>query len=86
MSQAVQRQPSQMPAWLVFSGVVVGIFGASLKQHADRVGDIVGTLSSQAATSDLTAAAPGALGLGLLIAGALLTLAGLVAIAARRPA
>jgi hypothetical protein len=85
MRQAVQRHPSQMPAWLVFSGVLLGISGASLKKHADRVGDIVEALGSQAATSNLTAAAPGALGLGLLIAGALLALAGLVAIAARRP-
>jgi hypothetical protein len=47
-----------MPAWLVFSGVTIGIVGASVTKHAESVGELVGALDSWADTSDLAAVAP----------------------------
>jgi hypothetical protein len=86
MSQTVQRQTTPIPAWLVFSGVVIGVVGAIMKDHAESVGELVLALGSWAGTSDFAAAiAHGDWGLGLLVAGAIVALAGLVAVAARRP-
>jgi hypothetical protein len=86
MSQTVQRQTNPIPAWLVFSGVDIGIVGAIVKDHAESVGELIQALGSWAGTSEVaTAIAHGDWGLGLLVAGAIVALAGLVAVAARRP-
>jgi hypothetical protein len=82
MSQTLPRQTNQVPAWLMFSGVVIGIVGAIVKKHAENIAELVGTLGSRAAT----AAAPAHWGMGLLIAGAVVVLSALIVIAARRPA
>ena len=42
MSQTVQRQTSQMPAWLMSSGAVVGVLGAIVKKHAATIGELIG--------------------------------------------
>jgi hypothetical protein len=42
MSQTVQRQTNQMPAWLMSSGAVVGNVGATLKKHAQKIPELVG--------------------------------------------
>jgi voltage-gated potassium channel len=44
MSEAVQRQRNQMPAWLMSSGAVVGIVGAIVKKHAGKIGELIGRL------------------------------------------
>jgi voltage-gated potassium channel len=44
MSQTVQRQPNQMPAWLMSSGAVVGIVGAILKKHAEKIRELIALL------------------------------------------
>jgi len=86
MSQTVQRQTNQTPVWLVFSGVVIGIVGAIMKDHAESVGELILALGSWAGTAEVaTAIAHGDWGLVLLVAGAIVALAGLVAVAARRP-
>jgi hypothetical protein len=85
MSQTLQRPTSQIPAWLVFSGVVIGTVGATVTKHAESVGELLGALGSRTATLDPATASPADWGLGLLIVGAIVLLAGLVVIAARRP-
>jgi hypothetical protein len=85
MSQTLQRPTDQIPAWLVFSGVVIGIVGATVTKHAENVGELVGALGRRTATSDSATASPAEWGLGLLILGAIVLLAGLVVIAVRRP-
>jgi hypothetical protein len=85
MSQTLQRQTNQMSVRLVFWGVAIGVVGAILRKHAENVGDFVGVLGSRAATPDLVAATPADWGMGLLIVGAVVTLAGLVGMAAHRP-
>jgi hypothetical protein len=82
MSQTLPRQTSQVPAWLMFSGVVIGIVGAIVKKHAENIAELVGALGSRAATA---AAAPAHWGMGLLIAGAAVVLTALIVIATRRP-
>ena len=47
MSQSVQRQTNQMPAWLMTSGTVVGVLGAMVKQHAETIGERIGHLRSE---------------------------------------
>ena len=42
MSQTVQRQTNQMPAWLMSRGAVVGIVGAILKKHAEKIRELIG--------------------------------------------
>jgi hypothetical protein len=84
MSEAMQRRRGPMPAWLVFSGVTIGIVGASVTKHAESVGELIGALDGWADTSNLAAVAPGEWGLGLLIVGVVMALSGLV-VAARRP-
>ena len=44
MSQTVQRQTNQMPAWLMSPGAVVGIVGAILKKHAEEIRELIGLL------------------------------------------
>jgi hypothetical protein len=86
MSQTMQRQTNQMPVWLVFCGGVIGVVGAIVTKHAESVGAFILALCARVGASDLAAAiVPSDWGLGLLCAGALVVLAGLVAIAARRP-
>ncbi len=82
MSQTLPRQTNQVPAWLIFSGVVIGIVGAIVKKHAENIAELVGALGSRAATA---AATPAQWGMGLLIAGAVVVLAALIVIATRRP-
>jgi hypothetical protein len=86
MSQTLQRQTNQMSAWLMFSGVLIGIVGATVKKHAENVGELLGALGRRTATSDPGTASPADWGLGLLIVGVIVLLAGFVVIAARRPA
>jgi hypothetical protein len=82
MSQTLQRPTNQIPAWLVFSGVVIGIVGATVTKHAD---ELVEEIGRRTATSDAALASPADWGLVLLIVGALVLVAGLVVIAVRRP-
>jgi hypothetical protein len=74
-----------MSAWLVFSGVLIGMVGATVKKHAENVGELLGALGRRTATSDPATAAPTDWGSGLLIVGVIVLLAGFVVIAARRP-
>jgi hypothetical protein len=86
MSQTVQRQTNQMPAWLVFWGAAIGVVGAILKKHAESVGEFILALRIRAGASDVAATVvPSDWALGLLCTGAVVALAGAVAIAARRP-
>jgi hypothetical protein len=82
MSQTLPRRTNQMPAWLMFSGVVIGIVGAIMTEHAENIAELVGTLGSHAATA---AATPAHWGMGLLIAGAVVVLTALIVIATRPP-
>ena len=47
MSQTVQRQTNQMPARLMSSGAVVGVVGAIVKKHAEKIGELMGRLRSE---------------------------------------
>ena len=85
MSQTVQRQTNEMSVWLLFSGFVIGIVGAIVRKHAENVGEFLGVLGSRAVTSSPMTAAPADWGMGLLIVGAVVTLAGLIVIAAPSP-
>ena len=81
MSEAMQRQMGQTPAWLLFSGVAIGVVGASVKKHADSVGELVVALATRTYSSDVVAAAAlGQVGLALVIAGSVVALAGLLVI------
>ena len=81
MSEAIQRHTGQRPAWLLLSGVAVGVVGASVIKHADSVGELVVVLRGRPENSDATVAV--ALGQGwlLLVVGAILVLVGLLMIA-----
>jgi hypothetical protein len=82
MSEAMQRQTGQTPAWLLFSGVAIGVVGASVKKHAESVGELVAALATRTYSSDVAvAAALGQAGLALLVAGVFVALAGVVVIA-----
>jgi hypothetical protein len=81
MSEAMQRQTGQTPAWLLFSGVAIGVVGASVKKHAESVSELVAALATRTYSSDVAAAATVQGGLALLVAGAVVALAGLVVIA-----
>jgi hypothetical protein len=71
-----------MPVWLVFSGVAIGVVGASVKKHAASVGELLVALSGRMSTLDIAiAVALGYWGLVLLVAGAVVVLAGLAVIA-----
>ena len=68
MSEAMQRPWGQMPAWLVFSGVAIGVVGASVNKHSESVGELVVALGSRTDSSDVAmAVALGHLGLVLLL-------------------
>jgi hypothetical protein len=41
MSEAMQRQGGHTPAWLLFSGLAIGVPGASVNKHAETVGELV---------------------------------------------
>ena len=41
MSEAVQRQMGHTPVWLLFSGLAIGVVGASVNKHAESVGELV---------------------------------------------
>ena len=85
MSQTLQRPTNRIPAWLMFTGVVIGIVGATVTKHAENVGELAAALGRRTATSTSATASPADWGLGLLIVGAIVLLAGLVVIAIRRP-
>jgi hypothetical protein len=81
MSEAMQRQGGHMPAWLLFSGLAIGVLGASVNKHAETVGQLVVALRGRTENSDATVAgALGQWGLLLLVVGAVAVLAGLVVI------
>ncbi|HJV14213.1 MAG TPA: hypothetical protein VJ625_10005 [Propionibacteriaceae bacterium] len=85
MSQTM-RQTNQRPALLIFWGVAIGLVGAILQEHSGSVGELILALCIRAGASDGAAAiVPSDWGLGLLCTGAVVALAGFVAIAARRP-
>jgi hypothetical protein len=82
MTNAMQRPMGQIPAWLVRSGVAIGVVGASVKKDAESVGELVVALSGRTVNSDAAVAvALGQWGLLLLVAGAVVVVAGLAAIA-----
>jgi hypothetical protein len=82
MSEAMQRQAGQTPAWLLFSGLTIGVVGASVNKHAESVGELVVALRGLTENSDATVAvALGQWGLLLLVVGAVVVLAGLAVIA-----
>ena len=66
MSKAMQRPMGQMPAWLVFSGAAIGVVGASVKKHAESVGELGVALSGRTENSD--AAGLSAWPMGLAVA------------------
>jgi hypothetical protein len=85
MSQTVQRQTNQMPAWLVFWGAAIGVVGAILKKHAESVGEFILALCIRAGASDVAATVvPSDWALGLLCTSAVVADCA-VAVAARRP-
>jgi hypothetical protein len=57
MSEAIQRQTGQTAAWLLFSGVAIGVVGASVKKHAESVGELVAALATRTYSSDVAVAA-----------------------------
>jgi hypothetical protein len=82
MNEAMQRQTGQTPAWLLFSGVAIGVVGASVNKHAESVGERVVALSGRTENSDATVAVVlGQWSLLLVVAGAVVVLAGLVVVA-----
>jgi hypothetical protein len=82
MSEAMQRQTRQTPAWLLFTGVAIGVVGASVNKHAESVGELAVVLRGRTENSDAPVAVVlGQWGLLLLVVGAVVVLAGLVVIA-----
>ena len=81
MSEAMQRHTGQRPAWLLFSGVALGVVGASVNKHADSVGERVVVLRGRTENSDATVAVALDQGLLLLAVGAIVVLVGLLMIA-----
>ena len=82
MSEAMQRQTGQTPAWLLLSGVAIGVVGASVNKHAESVGELVVALRGRTENSDVAVAVElGQWGLLLLVVGTVVVLAGLVVIA-----
>ena len=78
MGETMQRRTHQVPARLMSSGAAIAIVGASVKKHAESVGEFVVALGSIASTSHAAAVALGEWGLGLLVLGAVVALAGIV--------
>jgi hypothetical protein len=58
MSQTVHRQTNQLPAWLMSSGVVIGIVGAIVKKQAESIGELIGLLRSERPSRTARRAAP----------------------------
>ena len=82
MSEAMRLQTGRTPAWLLFSGVAIGVVGASVNKHAESVSELVVALRGPTENSDATVAvALDQSGLLLLVVGAVVVLAGLVVIA-----
>jgi hypothetical protein len=82
MSEAVRLQPGRRPAWLLFSGVAIGVVGAGVKKHAESVGELVVALSDRTENSDVAMViAVDQWGLLLLVVGAVVVLAGPAVIA-----
>jgi hypothetical protein len=82
MNEAMQRQTRQTPAWLLFTGVAIGVVGASVNKHAEGVGELAVVLRGRTENSDAPVAVVlGQWGLLLLVVGAVVVLAGLVVIA-----
>jgi hypothetical protein len=82
MGEAVRLQTGRTPAWLLFSGVAIGVVGASVKKHAESVGELVVALSDRTKNSDVAMViAVDQWGLLLLVVGAVVVLAGPVVIA-----
>jgi hypothetical protein len=82
MREAMQRQSAQTPAWLLFSGVAIGVLGASVNKHAESVSELVVFLRSRMENSNATVSvALGQWALLLLVGGAVVMLTGLVVIA-----
>lgn len=75
----MQRHRGQMPSWLLFSALAIGVIGASVLKHAEGVSELVSALGSRTDGS-ITAVSVGLrhCGLVLLVAGAVAMLAGLV--------
>ena len=82
MSEAMRLQASRAPDWLLFSGVAIGVVGASVKKHAKGISELVVALSGRTENSDVAVAvALDEWGLLLLVVGAIVVLAGPVVIA-----
>jgi hypothetical protein len=82
MSESMRRQTGRMPAWLLISGVAIGVVGASVNKHAESVAELLVAPRGRTENSDVTVA--GALdqwGFLLLVVGAVAVLTGLVMIA-----
>ena len=87
MSEAMRLQTGRAPAWLLFSGVAIGVVGASVKKHAESVSELVVALSGPTENSDVAiAVALDQSGLLLLVVGPVALLAGpvVIALAGRR--
>ena len=79
MSEAMQRQTGPRPAWLLFSGVAIGVVGASVNKHAESVSELVVALRGWTENSGATVRVVlGQWGLLLLVVAAVVVLAGLV--------
>ena len=87
--QAASGSGSSMCQWLIVGGVVTAIIGViamvvayNRKEHAEDANELAVALGGYASYSDMQSAITlGHIGLGLLIAGGLLALAGLVVVA-----
>ena len=64
MSQTVQRQTNQTPAWLMFSGGVIGTVGAIVMRHAENADQLILALGSPAEVSHVAAVAHSEMGAG----------------------
>ena len=51
MSEAMQRQTGHTPVWLLFSGLAIGVVGASVNKHAESVGELVVALRGRTENS-----------------------------------
>lgn len=85
MSEVMQWHPDQMPVRLVFSGVAIGVVGASVRKHAESVGELVMALGGRTDPDVVMAVALSHWGLVFLVAGAVVALAGLAVIALGGP-
>jgi hypothetical protein len=63
MGEAIQRHVGPISNWLVFSGVTLGVVGASVMKHTESVGELVRALDSWVEISKLAVVAPAEWGL-----------------------